>query len=183
MPKLDAFDAALISQRVNLMRCALNLTRHHDAAEDLVQDTMVRALQYRATFKEQSNFGGWLYTIMRNLHIEQQRRKRLPLTRDETAVEAVLAAADATIGLDMLDMHAAIMELSPDARTAVMLSAGGRPYGESAAIMGCEAGTIKSRTSRGREALKAALGCRQLRVDRFAVTADEAAEHLLEMAA
>ena len=74
------FNSLLVTNRSFLKGFALGFTRDAQDAEDLIQDTMVKALRYKKNFKEGTNIKGWLYTIMRNIFINNYKRKKFQNT-------------------------------------------------------------------------------------------------------
>ena len=69
------FNDALIGLENNLHSFALSFTRNNDDAKDLTQETMLKAITYRKYYTPQTNFKAWVFTIMRNIFINQYRRK------------------------------------------------------------------------------------------------------------
>ena len=69
------FNEALIGLENNLTSFAMSFTRNHEDAKDLTQETMLKAITYRNYYTPQTNFKAWVFTIMRNLFINQYRRK------------------------------------------------------------------------------------------------------------
>jgi len=136
-------------------------------AEDLVQETYVRALQADQQFTPGTNLKAWLFRILRNTFIDQYRRRRNdPTIGGLDTVDPV--AQDAAhedwlrddIVLDRLrnvvaeDIEKALMQLSKEARTVILLDLEGQTETEVAEILGCAVGTVKSRLTRAREALR-----------------------------
>jgi RNA polymerase sigma-70 factor (ECF subfamily) len=153
-----------------LFRVARRLTGRDDDAEDLVQETFVRALGSRSQYAPGTNLRAWLFRILRNVHIDQYRRaSKGPLRStpiDDDPVELVAPAGDPLRGdeeLDRLrgvvadDIEAALASLSIDARAVILLDLEGLTETELAEALGCSVGTIKSRLSRARAALRVRL--------------------------
>ena len=84
------FNSLLVGNRDFLKGFALGFTRDMQDAEDLIQDTMVKALRYKNNFKEGTNIKGWLYTIMRNIFINNYKRKKFQNTIVDTNGKSVL---------------------------------------------------------------------------------------------
>jgi RNA polymerase sigma-70 factor (ECF subfamily) len=130
-------------------------------AEDLVQDTYARALGAESSFVAGSNVRAWLFRILRNVFIDGRRRAKLsPVV---AGADADLTSADPLFGdaeLDALrrvvsgNIERALAALSPDARAVVLLDLEGFSESETAEVLGCAAGTVKSRLSRARGALR-----------------------------
>jgi RNA polymerase sigma factor (sigma-70 family) len=146
-----------------------------DRADDLVQDTMVRSWKARGRFEPGTNFRAWTFTILRNLFLSQMRRRKFDAIWDENAAERLLVvnpSQDTTI--ELADMLRALRQLPAPQREALMLvGAAGLSYEDSAQIMGVAIGTIKSRVSRARLALIAALDGGQLESRRNDLAADD----------
>lgn len=181
MRSTRTFNSELVALRPVMLKIAIKLTRDRDRAEDLIQDAMVKALECQHQYQPGTNLGGWLHVIMRNICYSQTRRARIVQFLDAAQAGNVLAADDPPQCIEMLDMRAALAALPLSIRQAVMLAAAGLSQDEIAVMTGVEVGTVKSRISRGRNMLRAALGADSLR-GRFEVTAEAArAEMLGEM--
>jgi RNA polymerase sigma-70 factor (ECF subfamily) len=145
---------ALVPQ---LRAFARSLTAGHTAlADDLVQDTILKALEAQDQFTAGTNLRAWLFTILRNRHLSLLRRQR---TRNEVGNEdfdafgAVPAFQESR--LEVVAFRRAFAQLSEAHRTVlVLVCVEGLPYDEVARIMRCEVGTVKSRVNRARAALK-----------------------------
>jgi RNA polymerase sigma-70 factor (ECF subfamily) len=138
----------------HLRAFARSLTQDADSADDLVQDTIVRAMDARQQFTPGTNFKAWMFTILRNLHVNGLRRKyrTQPLDDVSASLHSVPAAQDSS--LEYADLRRALAQLSHDQREVlVLVGATGFSYEEAAAICGCAVGTIKSRLSRARREL------------------------------
>ncbi|HVZ72267.1 MAG TPA: RNA polymerase sigma factor [Polyangia bacterium] len=130
-------------------------------AEDLVQETCMRALLGRRTFVE-GNLKAWLFRILRNTWIDAHRKRRPEQPFNELDVvdgaEDALRSDDGELarlrGLVAADVEAALAALSDDARAIVLLDLEGFSEREIADILGCPAGTVKSRLSRARVRLR-----------------------------
>ena len=178
------FNSELASLRPAMFRIALKLVRDRDRAEDLVQDAMVKALEYRRSYKPGTNMGAWVHIIMRNICYSQSRLASVRTTvYDDTQALKMMAPDKPPECIEMLDMRAALAALPLNFRQAVMLASAGLAYDEIAVMMGTEVGTVRSRASRGRALLRAALEADRLPVSRFEVTAEAASREMLgEMA-
>ena len=115
------FNQLLVSQSDFLRGFALGFTRNGADADDLVQDTMVKALRYKNNFKEGTNMKGWLYTIMRNIFINNYKRKKFQNTvLDSTENQYFINASQdyrvdtVTTVINQSDILEAIDELKPD---------------------------------------------------------------------
>jgi RNA polymerase sigma-70 factor, ECF subfamily len=151
-----------------LHNLARYLTGNDSDADDLVQETYARALHAAGQFTPGTNLKAWLFRILRNLFISRYRRERNnPVVVggfDLTEPAAGVAAEDHWFmddaELDRLrkvvatEIEAALMTLSEDARTVILLDLEGLTEGEVADVIGCPVGTIKSRLARARAALR-----------------------------
>lgn len=141
----------------SLRRYARALLRDRSDADDLVQESLARALSRASFFKEGTNLRAWLFTIMHNVHINQVRRKAVRPA--EVAVDDVAAMLSGPPGqehrLELRDMQRALSELPEEQRKVLLLVAlEGMKYEEVAAVLGIPVGTVMSRLSRAREALR-----------------------------
>ncbi|WP_244472405.1 MULTISPECIES: sigma-70 family RNA polymerase sigma factor [unclassified Methylobacterium] len=143
-----------------LHRFALSLTKNPGRAEDLVQDTLLRAWKYRAQFVSGTNLPAWLSVIMRNTFYSGQRKRANEVEDGDGAYAARLVTLPSQGGrLDLQDMTTAIATLPPDmARTLTLVAIENLSYEETAKAMGCKIGTVKSRLWRARERLADVLG-------------------------
>ena len=144
-----------------LRRYSRALLRDPDAADDLVQDCLERALRRLDNWQTDENPRRWLFTIMHNLFIDQTRRTRrraevVTLTLDNS--EAVSAPAEQHESIATREIMDALQEIRPDRRAAILLvGLEGFSYAEAATLLGVPAGTLMSRVSRGREELRGLL--------------------------
>jgi RNA polymerase sigma-70 factor, ECF subfamily len=150
---------ALLAAAPNLRAFAVSLTGSFDRADDLVQDTLLRALSHIDRFERGTNLNAWLFTILRNLfHSEYRKRKREVEDVDGTYAARLKTAPDQGAWLDFQDFRAALAKLPADQREALLLvGAQGFSYEDAAQIMGCAIGTVKSRVNRARMRLAALL--------------------------
>lgn len=167
------FENDVVPLADRLFAGALRLTRNKQDAEDLVQETMLRAYSGFHTFREGTNLKAWLYRIMHNTWINQYRKKQSRLA--EFAVDNITdlhAAADAMLGsstfrsaeVDALEslpddeIKAALMTLREEIRVAVFYAdVEGFSYKEIASMTDTSVGTVMSRLHRGRRRLRVAL--------------------------
>jgi len=133
-----------------------SLSGNRDSADDLVQETLLKAWSARSRFQAGTNMRAWSFIILRNLFLSQMRRSKFTGEWDDLAADKLLAApASQDRHVELGDMHRALMELPQSQREALILvGAGGFAYEEAAEICGCAVGTIKSRVARGRTALE-----------------------------
>ena len=158
----SAFEHYVVPEIPVLLRVARALTRHDAEAEDLVQDTVLRA------FRAIDSFDGryprsWLLTIMRNTHINRHRRRRPELLRDPDATLAVAALEgleEHSMFDDIFDaeVERALDALSPAFRAVVEhVDVQGLSYAETATELGVPVGTVMSRLHRARRRMRADL--------------------------
>jgi len=134
---------------------ARSLTRDGVRADDLVQEALMRAFSNIHRFRPGTNLKAWLFTIVRNEHYSQLRRRKFEAHGVDTdLLPEPSVPPDHDGKLEMRDLNRALASLSAGQRTALILvSASGFSYEEAAAICGCAVGTIKSRVARARETL------------------------------
>jgi RNA polymerase sigma-70 factor (ECF subfamily) len=160
-----AFAREAISHLDTLYRTALRLTRDPGRAEDLVQDTYVRALRYQHSYRRGTNMKAWLFAIMRNLFWDRFRGGRPdPLSLDgdsELSLYDTLADQTAQPEAEVLnqiaaeEVVAAVEELPELHREVVLLvDVEGFAYKDAAAVMGVPIGTVMSRLHRARRQLQ-----------------------------
>lgn len=154
------FADALIAETPALQRFAWRRTGRNDLAEDLVQETLLRAWSNQDKFREGTNMGAWLSTILRNTHISHVRKhKREQVGLAEGWEDTITSPASQDDHLALADVAEAMDELPADQRD-VLLAAGleGRAQEDIARDAGCPVGTIKSRLSRARARLRDRVG-------------------------
>lgn len=147
--------ADLLSVIPNLRAFAVSLCGNLDHADDLVQETLVKAWGSLDSFVEGTNLRAWLFTILRNIYYSEYRKRRREVPDPDGAFAANLAMAPAQSGhMDLLDFRAALQQLPSDQREAlILIGASGLSYEEAATICGCAIGTMKSRVNRARNRL------------------------------
>jgi len=162
-PSTEGFGAELLPYVDALYNFARHLSRDPHNAEDLVQETFLRALAARAQFRPGSNLKAWVFCILRNAHLDLVRRR----TIQSTDADAELAAPDGEaellrgdIEIDRLrgivseQIETALDGLSADGREAILLDLEEFNEAEMAEMLGCATGTVKSRLARARAALR-----------------------------
>jgi RNA polymerase sigma-70 factor (ECF subfamily) len=144
----------------NLRAFAVSLCGDIERADDLVQETLLKAWNHLESFQEGTNLRAWLFTILRNTYFSECRRRRREVEDHDGSKAADLAVHPGQQGhLDMQDFRRALNQLPPDQREAlVLVGAAGFSYEEAAAISACAVGTIKSRVNRARARLSGLLG-------------------------
>ncbi len=151
-PPSGDFTRALMATLPQLRAFAISLTGNPDRADDLVQDTVLRAWAHVDSFQAGTNLRAWLFTILRNVFTSEYRKRRREVEDADGEYSAQLSSPGAQeSNLDLRDMQVALAKLPDDQREAVLLiGALGFSYEEAAEICGCAVGTIKSRVNRAR---------------------------------
>src|ERR1700742_5039814 len=147
---------ALLEAVPHLRAFARSLTRNRDQADDLVNDTIVRAIAASNQFTPGTNFRAWVFTILRNLFYNQGRRGRARFSSiDEVFVDEPAEIASQESSFEFDDFRRAFWQLPEHHREALILvGASGLNYEDAAKICGCQVGTMKSRVSRARTELR-----------------------------
>jgi RNA polymerase sigma-70 factor (ECF subfamily) len=143
-----------------LRRYARYLARDADRADDLVQECLMRAIARVDSWTPGTNLRAWLFVILRNCHINEVRRgQRISLVGETTTdYEVVPTPASQEAHVSLLEVRDAYLNLSEEHREVLLLVAiEGLQYEEAAAILEIPVGTIRSRLSRARQALRDAL--------------------------
>ena len=141
-----------------------SLSGSRDLADDLVQETLMKAWAARQRFQAGTNMRAWTFIILRNLYLSQMRRARFKGEWDDLVADRILAApASQDKHVELGDMQRALLHLpQPQREALILVGAGGFAYEEAAEICGVAVGTIKSRVARGRVALEGILSGSQL---------------------
>ena len=146
----------MVALSCHLRAYALSLCRNPGLADDLVQDTMLKAWEHRAQYQQGTVLRAWMFAILRNKYLDDRRRswRSCPLDADlaENTLHAI-SDPDSILALD--EVRRGMAELPGEQRQAlVLIGAGGFGYDEAAGICGASVGTIKSRTHRARARLR-----------------------------
>ena len=151
----EAFRRELLGTLPHLRAFARGLSGRPDYADDLAQEAAIKAWTARERYTPGTNMRAWTFAILRNHYLSELRRSRRQTDLDEGVAERMLVMdADQEGGLHLSDMDAALQQLAPERREAVMLvGAGGFTYEEAAEIANCAVGTMKSRVARARAEL------------------------------
>jgi len=154
-PADEQFRRELLATLPHLRAFARGLSGRPDYADDLTQEAAIKAWTARERYTPGTNMRAWTFAILRNHYLSELRRSRRQTELDEGAAERMLVMeADQEGGLHLSDMDAALQQLAPERREAVMLvGAGGFTYEEAAEIADCAIGTMKSRVARARAEL------------------------------
>ena len=150
----------LLAAIPRLRALAIGLCGKTDRAEDLVQETLMRAWANLKSFQPGTNMGAWLYTILRNEFYTDLRKRRHEVPDPDGIHTATLISLPAQESrIDFQDLRLALAKLAPPQREAVLLvGASGVSYEEAAQLCGCAVGTMKSRVYRARMRLVSLLG-------------------------
>jgi RNA polymerase sigma-70 factor (ECF subfamily) len=146
---------AMLAAIPGLRAFAVSLCGNVDRADDLVQETLIRALASIDSFEPGTNMSAWLITILRNLYRSEYRKRRREV-EDATGkyTERLRSLPEQEGRVEMEEFLAALHKLPSDQREALMLiGALGFSHEEVANICGCAVGTIKSRVNRARRHL------------------------------
>lgn len=154
------FASELVGAAPDLRRFALSLTRNATDSEDLVQYTLLKAWEHRISYRPGTSLKAWLFTILRNGHLNGRMKYRREVPDPEGSHAAGLSSlADQEHRLDVHDVAEALGRLDPSQREALLLVAvEDLTYEAAAARLGCPTGTVKSRVSRARDRLAVELG-------------------------
>jgi RNA polymerase sigma-70 factor, ECF subfamily len=154
--KLDpSIRDAVLAAVPSLRAFAISLSGNVDRADDLVQETLLRALVNFDSFEPGTNLSAWLFTILRNLFRSEYRKRRREVEDgDGTYAESLKSQPEQEARVEFREFRAALAKLPGDQREALILvGASGFSYEEAAGICGCAVGTIKSRVNRARTRL------------------------------
>lgn len=137
---------------------AIHFTKNTEDAEDLIQDTLFKALRYKDHFQDGTNFKGWLYTIMRNIFINGYKRKKLQQQVSQAAQQDFIMnsipSEDAVNGgMDYQEMTKSIANLPQEYKKPFQMYLDGYHYDEIAQNMEIPIGTVKSRIFHARQKL------------------------------
>jgi RNA polymerase sigma-70 factor, ECF subfamily len=139
---------------------AISLTHDMNRAEDLVQETVLKAISKQEKFEAGTNLQAWLFTILRNLYFSAHRRTRREVEdADGAYAAAMISIPDQEDRLEIQEFYAALAKLPWEQREALLLvGAEGISYEETAEALGVKVGTIKSRVNRARTRLAELMG-------------------------
>ncbi|MBC8035752.1 MAG: sigma-70 family RNA polymerase sigma factor [Rhizobiales bacterium] len=159
-PSHGDFRDQLVAAIPGLRAFGMSLTARTDQADDLVQETLMKAWHHQDSFETGTNLRAWLYTILRNEFYSQIRKRRREVEdADGEYASKVATAGGQESNLEMADLRIALSKLPEDQREAIILvGASGFSYQEAARISQVAIGTVKSRVSRARDRLAVLLG-------------------------
>jgi len=155
MPMDESVRKAVLSAVPSLRAFAISLCGNVDRADDLVQETLLRALANIDSFQPGTNMAAWLFTILRNHFRSEYRKRRREVEDSEGRYADKLKSQPEQHGrVEFREFREALAQLPQDQREALILvGASGFSYEEAANICGCAIGTIKSRVNRARTRL------------------------------
>ena len=155
MPLTDSLRDDILASVPSLRAFAISLSGNGDRADDLVQETLLRALANIDSFQPGTNMSAWMFTILRNLFRSEYRKRRREVEdTDGSYAESLKSHPEQGSRLEFQEFRTALAKLPPDQREAlVLVGASGFSYEEAANICGCAVGTIKSRVNRARTRL------------------------------
>jgi len=159
MPLTKQLRDELLACVPSLRAFAISLSGNGDRADDLVQETLLRALANIESFQPGSNMPAWLFTILRNLFRSDYRKRRREVEdADGNYAKSLKSQPEQTQHLEFEEFRVALDKLPQDQKEALILvGASGFSYEAAAAICGCAVGTIKSRVNRARTKLSGLL--------------------------
>ena len=154
------FRDGLLTELPRLRAFARSMARNPDRADDLVQETLAKAWAHRSKFKEGTNLGAWLFTILRNTYYGELRSRRREVSDSDGHHAAQLSSPPAQLHyLELQNVDQAFQALPAVQREALFLvGVSGLTYHAAASIGRCAVGTIKSRVFRARKTLLDKLG-------------------------
>jgi RNA polymerase sigma-70 factor (ECF subfamily) len=159
--RIDQRRQAIVDEIPRLRRYARALLRNRDAADDLVQDSLERALSRMESWATGDSPRRWLLTIMHHRFVDQSRRAKRHLqavTAMPATMNAIAMPPPQVDKLASLDVLLALQQIGPERRAALALVAvEGLSYADAAHALGIGAGTLASRIARGREELRSVL--------------------------
>jgi RNA polymerase sigma-70 factor, ECF subfamily len=154
-PVDQEFIDGVLASVTSLRAFAISLTRDADQAEDLVQETVLRAISKHENFEAGTNLQAWLFTILRNQFFSDHRKSlREVEDGDGSYADTLISIPDQEDRIMIHDLETALHKLPEGQREAILLvGADGLSYEEAAQALGCAVGTVKSRVNRARNCL------------------------------
>ncbi len=158
--RTSAFREGLVGEMPNLRAFAISLSGRIQLADDLVQETLLKAWSNADSYQPGSNLRAWLFTILRNTYFSLYRQRGREVQDTDGIYSQRLATPAAQEGaLDLADFRIALAKLPPEQREVlIMVGASGLTYEEAATVCDCAVGTVKSRVNRARAKLSELLG-------------------------
>jgi RNA polymerase sigma-70 factor (ECF subfamily) len=155
-----SFGSQLVVQIPYLRAFAISLSGSYSVADDLVQDTLMKAWSHSGSFQQGTNLRAWLVTILRNTYFSQFRKRAREIQdTDGFYSEQILVKGEQESKLQMNDVQRALDKLAPEHREILlMIGVAELSYEEAAQILDVAVGTVKSRLNRARAKLAEHLG-------------------------
>jgi RNA polymerase sigma-70 factor (ECF subfamily) len=154
----SAIELEIVTLTPALRVFARRFLRSNDDIDDLVQETLLKALNSLHLYHPGTSLKSWLFTSLRNTFCTNYRRQKREPTGMDVMVERIAIAPTQEWALRQHELQQALALLSDDRRRALTLVAAATSYEDAARICGCRIGTLKSRVSRARESLLLMLG-------------------------
>lgn len=152
------FESLFLREAAFVRNMAHHLCHEWTAAEELAQQALFLMWRNQGQFQMGTNFRGWATAVLRNaLHSGHRRDRFHGDMTPGLAERRLIAPDDAEVRLELTDVRRALDRLAPQHRDVLAMTAAGLTYDEIAEVMGCPSGTVRSRLSRARDALQAAL--------------------------
>jgi RNA polymerase sigma-70 factor (ECF subfamily) len=153
---MNDFARLLEAEIPRLRRYGRALLRDSSRADDLVQNTLVRAIAKQHLWQVGTNLRAWLFTIMHNQHVNEVRRSvREGISVDVEDVPTLTVQSNAEPALQLRDLELAMSKLAPEQRQVILLvGLEGMAYEDVAKVLDIPVGTVRSRLSRGRDHLR-----------------------------
>lgn len=155
------FTSQITGLQETLKQFTYRFTRNHDEAQDLVQDTMLKALIYKDKFRENTNLKGWLFTIMRNTFINNYRKSKLAKTSTDNTKELYyLNVADQHTfnrpekSMEFKEMWSNVNKVREELQVPFKMYTTGYKYHEIAAHLNIPIGTVKNRIFHARKEIQ-----------------------------
>jgi len=143
---IQEFNSLVLNNTDGLKPFAITLTKDHEMAKDLCQETLYKAFAYREKYQPGTNIRAWLYTIMRNIFINEYRRNgRKKIVMESLQYSQSHFALSSEINVRLREINNAIHQLPVIFKTACLLYLQGYKYQEIAVTLNEPLGTIKSR--------------------------------------
>lgn len=155
MTLVPSMKDAMLGTIPSLRAFAISLSGNVDRADDLVQETLARAIENRDSFQPGTNMSAWLFTILHNLFRSEYRKRRREVEdADGSYAESLKSHPEQYSRIEFEEFRMALAKLPHNQREALLLvGASGFSYEEAATICECAVGTIKSRVNRARTRL------------------------------
>ncbi|OWV85455.1 RNA polymerase subunit sigma [Rhizobium sp. N122] len=154
----SAIQSEIVQLTPALRAFARRFLRGEDDIDDLVQETLLKALNSLHLYQPGTSLKSWLFTIMRNTFCTNYRRQKREPTAMDAAMEQIAIAPSQEWALRERELEQALTQLPDDRRRALLLVATGTSYEDAAKLCGCRLGTLKSRVNRARGSLLSMLG-------------------------